>query len=109
MGTVSWVKELRSKIRLTEPPDYKPERPWSKAKREILLDRATWDAIDTYDTSTPTGPSAGRIYKRRNFTVSVVEGRQHVEWHEDDGYVYIVINAPDGDGQLHVPYRAVIA
>ena len=108
MGGCSWVKDLPSKVRLTEPPTYKPEEPWRIRKREILLDTRTWKALDSYDTSTPTGPSPGRIYKKRDYTLHSMKGQERVEWHDDEGWVYFVIDAPDGDGQLHVPYRAVI-
>lgn len=104
-GHVHYVKDLPGKIRLTCPPSHKPLEPNG---REVLLDRKTFDSIGTYQTSVPTGPSAGRIYKRCDME-KITTGRQpKFRVNEGAGIVYIVINAPDGDGQLHVPYRAVI-
>lgn len=96
MGHVHYVKDLPSKIHLSEPPTHKPLSPH---RREVMLDQATFDAIGDYTRSMPTGASAGRIWKR------------NLGWPEDvddNWFVHIVIDAPDGDGQLHVPYAPVI-
>lgn len=96
MSGVSYVRELPAKIHLSEPPTHNPLVPHL---REMLLDQRTFDAIDDYTRSMPTGASAGRIWKR------------NLGWPPDmadNWFVHIVINAPDGDGQLHVPYTPVI-
>lgn len=94
--SIAYVRELRSKIHLTEPPAHNPLVPH---RREMLLDQTTFDAISDYTQSMPTAASEGRIWKR------------NLGWPEDmddNWFVYLVINAPDGDGQLHVPYTPVI-
>lgn len=96
MGDVHYLKNLPTKIRLSQPPSYKPTVPTA---RMCTLDRATFNRLGDYTRSMPTGPSAGRIYRR------------NMGWPADmpdNWFVYIVINSPDGDGQLHVPYSADI-
>lgn len=31
----------------------------------VVIARSQWDQVDAYDASIPTGPSAGRVYRRR--------------------------------------------
>ncbi len=96
MGYCHYVKDLPGKIHLSEPPTHKPLEPH---RREMRLDQRTFDSIGDYTRSMPTGASEGRIWKR------------NLGWpaHMDDNwFVHLVINAPDGDGQLHVPYTPVI-
>lgn len=108
MGHVHYVKDLPKKVHLSRPPAYKPDQP--DAGRTVLIDRATWDALGTYDTSTPTSPSAGRIYRRREQTVAKgADGEPMLVLAEDRGWVFFVINDPtDPKYQLHVPYKAVV-
>lgn len=93
--SIHYVKELRSKLHLTEPPDHKP---MERRRREVMLDQQTFDDIADYTQSSPTSPSPGRIYKKN----------LHWSGPPSNWFVYLVINAPDGNGQLHVPYTAVI-
>lgn len=96
MGDVHYLKDLPEKIHLSQPPDYKP---LVATHRTCLLSQSTFDRLGDYTRSQPTGPSAGRIY------------RKNLGWPldmDDNWFVYIVINASDGDGQLHVPFSAVI-
>lgn len=93
--SIHYVKELRDRLHLTEPPGYKP---LERRHREVLLSQESFDSISDYTRSLPTSPSEGRIY------------RKNLHWSEppDNWFVYLVINAPDGNGQLHVPYTPVI-
>lgn len=94
--SIHYVKDLPGKIHLTEPPGYKP---FDRRHREIMLDQKTFDSIGDYTRSMPTGASAGRIWKRNLGWPDDVE---------DNWFVHLVVDAPDGDGQLHVPYKPVI-
>lgn len=94
--SIHYVKHLRGKIRLSEPPTHKP---LDAHYREIKLDQQTFDSIGDYTQSMPTAASAGRIWKRNLGWPKGVE---------DNWFVHLVIDAPDGDGQLHIPYSVVI-
>ena len=62
----------------------------------VLMHRADFDQLDAYESSVPTAPSAGRIY-RRTYAV-------------DGPVVFFVEDAPVDDprgGQLHHPHRAL--
>jgi hypothetical protein len=95
MGYISYSKDNRTKIVLTPHPECNPLK---HQDRQVLMDKTTVEALDDYTRSMPTGPRAGRVY------------RKNLGWPEDkpdNWFVYFVINAPDGDGQLHVPYTYV--
>lgn len=93
--SVHYVRDLPGKLHLSEPPLHDP---LARRSREVLLDQRTFDAIGDYTRSTPTSPSAGRVY-RRNL---------HWSGPPSNWFVYLVVDDPGGDGQLHVPYSAVV-
>jgi hypothetical protein len=65
----------------------------------ILITPALFWSLSDYTQSLPTGPRAGRVY------------RKNLSWQHDapdNWFVYFVEDAPDGDGQLHHPYMACV-
>lgn len=91
---ISYLKDLR----LNE--DYV----LSSFERKFLTSQAVLDRIDNYQTSTPTGPSPGRIYSRRMWW----RNGDKIVW--GDWYVFIVCHDvfDKPKTQLHYPYKVVL-
>lgn len=90
MGHVSWLKDLNGKLHLSEPPAYKP---LERRHREVLIEREVFESINAYENTTPTGPSAGRIYVRHK--AAPTPGNPYAVDMEE-GWLFIVINEPPG-------------
>lgn len=101
---MDWIKDVPKSV-IFDPPVSMLDRMsrCMSGERMVQLTEDVWESLATYDTTKPTSPSAGRIYKRR----FLIHGSYMPEKPEN-GYVFVVVNSPDGVGQLHVPYLAVI-
>ena len=112
MGSISYVREIPSDQVIIDTEH-----------RRAVIDRDVFLRIDEYATSTPTGPSAGRVYRRSHrrvrFTVEnapkgVDPGTYYLACPADkatEHWLYIVENAPESDprgGQLHHPHQAFL-
>lgn len=90
-GHVHWFDDVQGEILL----DWTPPTPYV-----AVLEAATFDSIGDYTQSQPTGPSAGRIY------------RKNLDWrpdHPDRWYLYICRADPeDPKFTLHHPFKALI-
>ncbi len=84
----SWLRDLPSgEYLLDMPADVTHEH------GAIAITERALRSIGEYEFSTPTSPSAGRVYRRS---------------YKSGDYVFVVVDAPDGHGQLHVPCLALV-
>lgn len=74
-----------------------------EAKTFTVRTRRMFKALASYDSSTPTAPSDGRIYKR-NFNWRNAHKGEPGNW-----WVYLVKDDPKdgGKSQLHHPYKLI--
>lgn len=108
--TVSWWDQFDTEPKRKDRPNDRHYL-WALPTNEYSMDhqnqtftvltRRLLKDLATYDTSLPTGPTPGRIYKR------------NMTWNRtdlpDEYYVYICVAEPGDTGYiLHVPYKVII-
>ncbi len=98
MGIYDWVSDLPpGTFVLPATSDFTEARDRtgveSEKWRTCVMFRSTFDRLSKYESTIPTAPSAGRIYRRPS----------RDERGPDQDYVRVVYNHPDGD-QIHIPY-----
>jgi hypothetical protein len=84
MGDISWARELPERVIINIPPTHNITQPQG---RMVQMSRATFERIGDYTRSSPTSPSAGRIYRKN------LGWPDHME---DNWFVYIVVDEPPG-------------
>lgn len=76
---------------------------------DCLIDRDLFEKISDYTRSQPTGPSAGRIYRKALWWTALVPGHQHFgqdpNWH-----FFLCVPTPDSRPEFaksvdHVPFK----
>jgi hypothetical protein len=86
----SWLAELPEDQYALELP---PPSVQHFAQGSVVIATEWLQRIDAYECSVPTAPSPGRVYRR---TYTNPAGERIT-------YLFVVVDAPDGNGQLHVP------
>lgn len=95
MNHINYLSEIPPETIIFDPLTVPP------GSRHVVISWATWDRISAYDFSTPTSPSPGRVYRKRN-------------WHalEDDKHwwLYVVKSDPVDQKmyQNHHPFKALV-
>lgn len=63
----------------------------------VLVLRSTFERLDDYTRSMPTGPSPGRIWRRALFWTALMEAHEHYG-QDPNWFVYIARLCPGKDG-----------
>ncbi len=103
MGIYSWIKELPAGtfvLPITSDLRDRSERKGVESEkwRTAVFFRSTFEGIDEYAYTIPTGPSAGRIYRRP----------ARDERGPNQSYVKVVYDDPVMGDQIHIPYKVHI-
>ena len=111
---IGWRKELpQGSFLLSDEPDALIDEAKGNPVRgaQVVIPADVLERIDAYETSTPTAPSPGRIYRRTYYRDWDVARAQRRRPEDPYSVVFFVVDDPhygDGKQQAHVPYEALV-